>query len=288
MPASVKEGLAQDWDTDTSEGSFAVPFVYEGRDADEEITKHPGIPTIGSGRARDGLSYTLERYRIEELTNSNGVVNCIYSRRFTTSVFTADYIRWERSYKKVQLAVPTFVLTKRYYVPVGQQGEAVRYEWVEQGKTIDVERLVLSATVNRIATDFVTRRLILDDMDAADRQIGHLHIIPALGDRRWVFQPPTFRQADALRVEISYVWEADIGSGPVNFAGSDADRARVVAPNTPRKPWHIYQVIPQEELDGLESKPRIEYIDLIPPTVDGVPNPLYDPQGYLTLPGRPF
>jgi hypothetical protein len=296
MPATIKkvrDGVLSGFD-DASQGTLTVEYMYEDLAPGDDIFRDPAIPAWGSTlKVKDTLlfltTYGHERYVQNSTQNGSGKVTCGYGP--LSAKLDETYIRWERTYKKENRRVPKYQLHLEFYTPVGQSGEMPRYSWVEQEQQIPVEMGVLSVTVIRLSHSLAERSDILLDMSAADAEMGKLHIIPQFGGTQWVMQPYIARQADPYRVDISYNWISDPGNSGQGYpTGADVPSnikdLLIVPPRRP--PWYEYQTISQQGLDGREFKPKILLSPLFPPSIDGQPNPYYNPNGWRSLPGKPF
>lgn len=277
-------------------GSQDVEYMYSGLAPGDDIFREIDIPPLGDALRIKDTDLYLESYDHEPFvdnlgtTDGSGKVTCHYS---ATSVrLDEEFVRWEYTYKKETMRIPTFVLQPHYYVRAGEQTETKRLTWVEQGIVIPVEYSVLSVTVQRISHDLSERSAILDDMRAAKAQIGHLHVFPQFGSDQFVMQPFTARQADPYRVEMSFTWVSDPGNGPPRLPSNASadDKASLHFPSVPRPAWNIYQVIPAKTLGTTDSaeRPAIKLVELYPQTLDNGPNPYYTPTGYKSLPGKPM
>lgn len=278
-------------------GSRDVEYMYQGLAPGDDLFNEPWVPELGGTmRVKDTdlelSSYDLEEYidNLGEVTGS-GKLTCHYEA--TPANLDAQYIRWECSYKKETMRMPSYLLQPHFYVEVGSQSETYRQTWVEQGISIPIEFAVLSVTVQRISHDLSERSEILIDMAAAKAQVGHLHVFPQFGNDKWVMQPFTARQADPYRVEMSFTWVSDPGNPPPRLPASATaeQKKRLHYPLVARKPWQVYQVIPSLTLGDKDGspKPEILLVDLYPEFLDdGSANPFYEPAGYKKLPGRPM
>ncbi len=293
---------------DEVNGTMPVRYVYQGRSPGEEILTHPDIPPLDhviivNNVKLYAVGYDVTQYfEADASTTSNGEVVVNYSASGSGGGFKeADYVAWERSFQKESVRVPTFALQARYYNKAGDSSESTRWDWVEQGLAIPVKYATLNVTVNFIAGNLQTRNQILAIMAAIDAQEDHLHVIGAFGTKKWVMQPAQIRQADPLRVEISYHWISDPGNGaptiPASVVAQDATiKNYVYLPQVERPPFHQYQVRPQrvviDEPASVYAKDQVPFVyvvDLYPQyRPDGSANPRYDPLGYKSLPGNPF
>lgn len=278
-------------------GTRDVEYMYKGLPPGGDIFREAWLPVLGATMRVLDTDLELTSYDLEEYVDNlgtdtgSGKVTCHYEA--TPAHLDEEYIRWEFTYKKETMRMPSYVLQPHFYTQVGQQGETYRQTWVEQGLSIPIEFAVLSVTVQRIAHDLTWRSAILDDMAAAKKQVGHLHIFPQFGQDKWVMQPFTARQADPYRVEMSFTWVSDPGNPPPKLPKSTSTdiKNRLYYPLVAREPWHIYQVVPAQTLGNKDTapKPEIVLVDLYPETLEnGKDNPFFEPDGYKKLPGKPM
>lgn len=289
-------------------GKFEQGYTYKGLEPGEDILEHPDIPPLDHVVLIHDVKFYAVSYDIEQYyeanssTTSTGRVVVKYDTLAGSggSFAEADFIQWERSYQKEAQRVPTFMLLPRFYEKANGGGEGKRYDWVEQGLAVPVKYTTLNVTVNWIAGNLQTRNQIFQIMQSIDAQEDHLHIISSFGTKKWVMQPAQIRQADRLRVEITYHWISDPGNGPVAIPSgvSAEDKKYIVVPDSERPPFHAYQIRPQLQLIeatddlgnlNIQQVPLIYAVDLYPERNDkGQLNPRYDPTGYRSLPGNPF
>lgn len=301
MAATVQKERREFLTTDQVAGDFDQGYRYEGLSDNEDILKHPDIPKINTSVVKHETEFFAVNYRVElyneDYANSKGTGRVVvhYSAHPSAVHVLATYVRWEMSYKKVDWPFPSFVRNSYWCNDPNQSGHQLFLDrWDEQGTTLPVELAVLQVTVNRISTGLTTRSAILADMALANAQMGHLHVITPLGNAKWIMQAPSFRQADAYRVETTYMWLWDPGNSTVSWPEGTDDYTivHVLFPEKSRPSWHRYQVIPQRGNDGgnLSNWPKILVVDMFPATLPGGggPNPYYEPDGWRTLPGKPF
>lgn len=278
-------------------GEFEAGFYYTGLGVDEDILEHPAIPKEKSVFKRHQVAFRVLDFTVEEYTHTSGRVGVRYSSGANRVTFLNNYIRWEMTYKKVPINVPTFVVRTDFYTPANSADMRTLWSWEEQGWKLDIEYSCLTVTVNRNSAGLTQRSEILRDMAICEGQRGHVHILPPFPNRLWVMQPAIFQQAEATRCTITYVWLSDPGNGPMALPSSvpEAKRKLCHYPRTPRPPWHYYQVVPsqgliQDDNDIQKFRPEILHVDMFPPQGDegNVANPFYDPAGWAKLPGRIF
>ena len=305
MPATVTKEMETTVTIDRTSpsapsGDFEVVFMYTGLTTNEDILKHADIPKYGTPAVRHEYIFYARRFRVEiirddlSISAGSGRVYVGYVINSHIAVFEPKFVRWEMTYKKVDYPFPSYVLNSdwgpNFGAGPGQPKEKEYFRWDQVGDTIPVEYIGLTVTVNRLHNGLSERIGILKDMAQVHKQVGRMHVIEVFGSTRWVMQPPQIRQAEIYRVEITYTWLHDPGNGTIALPESVpiADRERLFFPQVARPSWHRYVVIGQRTLNGRESLPTIHVADMYPETINGQPNPYYEPSGYRNLPGRPF
>lgn len=281
-------------------------LVYTGRDADaeEDILAHTQVPQFGESINIGGKWYFCNSRQWTQTTPTNGEVTCTYSTRPPQNSRSQDFKPFSFSYKKVTEGVPVFHIEYENVAIAGDESTAggggfeVRSKWVRTDIPIDVEYKVLQTTVARTG-GFVLDGLgngnwdsqqSTDDIKAFDRQIGHGHKFPRLDpDAVWIMQPPSMQQTALNQYQITYAWVSDPGVG-----GLMIDEADMIT-SEPRDPWKRYHVIPNGQYGTASDwpdPPRVVQIAVMPERVRRggglVNNPLWTPDAWIDLPGRPF
>lgn len=266
-----------------NDSEFDQEIRYSNLTAGADPRDDPGIPARGNSRLFGADVYFAADRSLEQFSETTGAVIVRWSTVFNSSRYDPSFKPTTISYKKVEQKLPRFV--RDFYLVESNGALMSRWRWLPQPIILPVERPVLQIQVKRRYDTSLGEGIgqamnagTADDFLQASSQIGHLHILPGFGALRWVMQTPVINVVSASDVVINYSWEADPGNGAV--AGSSMSTA------VPRRPpWYGFRV---EPATTESAQPEVIPEDLYPPSVNGLPNEYYTPNGYLALPGGPF
>ncbi len=294
----VLKSAGYDYTSESGQAEFV--FRFEGLDPGADLFKRPEIPPRNhTYKFNDDVPMYATRFGVEwdyDAPTSAGRLIVTYTASPASTGGGADYIVWEKGYKKESMRIPAFVLASEWYIPAGKQSEVQRYKWVHADYALPIEMSVLTVTVNRSSSTLDTRSKILEDMALAESQHDHVHVFPQFPGRQWIMQPHNARQASVSRVQLTYSWISDPGNGapglPLDKDVADA----YLLPTFARPPLHYYAVRPQQGLIATKSgakntevAPKFSVMPLYPEKLqNGNANPLFTPDGWRTLAGKPM
>lgn len=274
-----------------------TPFVWmvDELAPDDNPLTQPGVLRRGDVVQRAGAVFTCDSCEAEHVNDSCARVTSRFSTdgRFVNLSRTPppqeseDYRGFTMGYKKVPIRLPMFTLGKHQYAdPDGNQVEVDWWLPSEDREPIQLEFSTLGTTVR---LKDLTNAEMLDVILQVKRQVGCLHQIRATLESWWVMQPASIVNDRPGELQIGYSWESDPGNSAPNIS-----QEKTVVP--PYRPGFYSYVVRRAAVDG--GRPTIEVTDNYPAEVqdhieaDGTvvyrPNPFYQPDGWINLPGRPL